>query len=334
MLALVFLIFGAVVVTSMISLQESYLDEIDTYRFAIRDWNASHVFESVTDLNETLGMWPADKDKLTLLVDNRLGAASNMILLDDPLNVHREAVYYERSAPIGSRYESDRAIMMTGRPGLEGEETPLAASRNYCGDSDFDAGGDWCPNPSGVPNFQFISSDTQSSLARGVSAQELEIKALAAKAANYFNVNNDFPNTFGDNDVPLHTLVTTGSGASFNPTTQSCADADILYWGTPANGIPLSCRDLFSIWHVDPLDVDRLDLYREVYGPYSSSQELLPADRFSVPVRVFRDGDTLTMYVETPFQRYDVAAWSSTGERRGEQRPVGAPSYVFTQLIK
>lgn len=323
MLAIVFLVFGALVTASMVSLQESYIDEIETYQRLTRAYLSNHAFRIAEEQANKLGMWPESLEELHKLVEWRDTPMGAYVLSDSPLNVHRKHVDYRRSASHGSLYESDQAVLVNSVYQIEGVDDALSADNNYCGPDDFSSGKSWCPNPSGTPGYSFMRSDSQAGVALFVAEQESKVRALAARVSNYFNVERDFPDTHGNSDKPLHNFVKKADGSSFNPGTEECVDSMSLNW----DGIPVACDDLFSVWHVDSQSGGGgSSILTGVYA--------VDASRFNVPVRVYRNGDDMTIYTETPFGRYSGSAWSSTSLVRGEQRPAGTPSYIYTTLNK
>lgn len=332
MLVIFFLVFGGLVSASLISLQTSYLDQIETYRGDVRMHHAQIAFSVADRWGQRLGVLPPDVDKLTDLVSLELGSASNYVLEDFPGNVHLPHLHYVRSSERGSIYESDRAALLIGPPNIEVEETILSTNGNFCDSSnrDFKSGYSWCENPAGTPGYEVYRTNTQVGVALAVAEQESEVRSLASKVSSYlsYKLNHtddaEFPPTVST-DAPIYNSVKVGSesGASFNP--DSDCSGKLLFWGE----IPVTCRDLFASWHID--SNGSLGSRAEIEDLYGLDTE----NRFNVPAYAYRpDSETMIIYVETPFNRYPSGAWSSTSLRRGEQRPNGSPSYIYTQLSK
>lgn len=321
MLAILISLFSVVLISSLESYGRSYSEEISYYREEVRNSLVDQTFNALALRNEQLGLWPDDMEGLRKLSDLNLKGTGNYLLSDDPRNIHAPYLRFERSAERGSRYESDRAILITEARELHPEDSLLGGNQNACGDLPFEDGYSWCPP--GVLNGDqaVLRSTTQQSLSLSVSEQEIYVRNLANRITNYINVNGSLPPTPGGADVPIYRHVRDGSGNAYDPNTP-CDSAFRYNW----DGIPLTCQDLFSLWHVENDAANTRDTLAEIYGVHGNS-------RFEVPVKAYHSGNTLTVYVETPFEYYGVSAWGTTTNKRGESRPSsGSPMYVYTTV--
>jgi hypothetical protein len=324
MLAIVFILFGAMLSEQMIRLSESYQDQISFYRSEYRNEVLSTNFLAARTKANQLGVWPEDQEQLARLVELSIGPASNFILDNDELNVHRELIHYARSAEVGSLYESDRAALISTTRETDFEDTVLSGDNNGCSsvsDHNFNSGEPWCPPTIQPEDTEILRDSTQAMIAQNVALQEAKIRFLTHKVANYATANEALPSTPGGLDVPLSQHVVTGGGGGFNASTEECDPLETYTW----DGIPIDCHEMFTVWHVDSLGPSINTELADIFD--------VNVDRLFSPVRIYRDGNQITVYTETPFERYSSGAWSARTEKRGEDRPnSGAFSYIYTTV--
>lgn len=323
MLVIVILAFLPLLLGSLNQLGESYADEIEFYRSEVRMNYMETAFTAFADTSAMLGMLPGEKDDIANLVRYKIGLEDNYLLSDSAVNVHSPYVHYKRSAEVGSKFESDRAVFYTQEHAYSANYDFLGSDNNSCvNNEDFESGESWCPNPIN-DDFFYYRVSTQEQLANAISMQETQVRFLVDKISNYVNVNRDFPPSGSNTDLPLYEFITDSSGNNFNASTDECEQNEKYKWGN----MPIDCRDLFSYWHVDG---QGSGVDQQLASLFSVSNT-----RLKVPVRIFRDNDEMTVYVETPFERYGTGAWSSTSLRRGEQRPNGGtPALIYSSLRK
>lgn len=321
MLAILVIIFGVVLISSMESYQRSYIEEISYYREEVRHTLIEDTFEELAQRTELLGMWPENMTQLDALSEFYLKREDNNLFSDHVQNIHMPYLHYARSSEWGARYESDRAVLMTEEREIADEDSLLHEDQNACGSTPFEDGRSWCP-PAIFNGDQVIyRSATQQYLSEGIGEQEVYVRHLANRVTNYVNAKESLPPTPGGEDVPVYRHVRDGSGNTYDPSSP-CDSAYRYNW----DGIPITCQDMFSIWNVDDDDRNSRNELATIFGVNGDA-------RFNVPVRAFRSGNTLTFYVQSPFEIYGSSAWGATATKRGESRPSsGSPSYIYTTI--
>lgn len=333
MIVIMIVAISMAVTSISLTLQAQMYEKAQAYRQEVQINELSRFYEPVRNRADKLGLWPETKSELVDMAKILRDPALESVIEDSSSNPYSRYIGYSRSGQENSNFKVSRSVLYFVDPDIlsHDEKTGgfLNEARNPCG-GDYSTEEPWCPPviANADADYTLYRSDASKRQRSLMVAQEAKLTRLRHKIVNSMSYQDSLlPGTSAVSaDVqPLYDLLTTDAEgtieARLSPNKESCDASKVYYW----DGMPLTCRDIFSVWHVDTVGIDTevnrgyedgLISHNPSENPDLPSNSSELNDRLHSPIYVFDDGSDFFLYATTPYNR------NGTNE----------PYYIYTDL--